>query len=361
MKKILFVMTVLVLIFSCRNGNVKKEIIVENPVITKPLVTGEFFFEEDDFGEVIELKGESKPVNIIFKVSETKMMVNDTILIVQNRHNYQSFMLFSLPGFNYIKSFGNIGNGPDEFLYPKLVSGTNSSSTCLILNKSNIYSLGKDLNIKKEKVPFPFTNNPYDNREVAFLSDSSFMYVESTKRGKEIFRLNFTNNQTEVSPILNLSFLKGHSGWATYIGDFGINRERNRMVYAYKYYKKIIFTQLDGTNSRIVHFRAPENETKDVIRTLGPDNITHYWGISAQKNYVYFLYSGRTPIDVGNDFKLGKDYIFVEQYDWNGNLVRKFRLDHWGYFCINESETKLYLASVNDENPFYVYDLPAVF
>lgn len=358
MKKIIYLLSILTLTFSCKNVAEIKGLVDDVPSVVEPLITGEFQIEEEDFGAVIELTGVSKPVDVIFKVSGTKMVTDDTLLIVQNRHKTNTFMLFSLPEFKYLKSFGLIGNGPDEFLYPKLIAGTNSISKCLILNKSKMYSLDKDLNLKREKILFPETDSPYDSREISYLCDSSFLFVDTTPNGKEISKLTFAADTQNISHIFNLSFLKGHKGWATYIGDFGINKKRDRIVYAYKYFKRLVFTRLDGSDARVINFRAPEIEKKDIIRTLGPDNITHFWGISAQRNYVYFLYSGRTPLEVGEEFKSGKHYIFMEQYDWNGNPIRKFKLDQWGYFCVNESETKLILASVTDENPFFVYDLP---
>ncbi len=349
---------VLIAIFSCRNSNVKPVIPEDKSPVIVPLIAGEFRADEADFGDVIELTGVSKPVDVIFKVSGTRMVTNDSLLIVQNRHDNYSYLLFSLPDFHYIKSVGIVGNGPDEFLYPKMISGTNTGSKCLILNKNRLYSLDRTLNLKREKFIFPETGSPFDTRDIASLNDSCFLFVNSTPKGKEISRIAFSADSSVITDIFNLSFLKGHKGWATYIGDFGINRERDRIVYAYKYFKRLVFTTLGGSDSRVLYFNATEVERKDAISTLGPDNVTHYWGISAQKNHIYLLYSGRTPIEVGNDFRTGKDYIFVEQFDWNGNPVRKFKLDHWGYFCVNEDETKLYLASVNDENPFYEYDLP---
>lgn len=358
MTKVINCAIVLVLIFSCRNSNVKPVISEDKSPVIVPLIAGEYRVDDEDFGDVIDLSGISKPVDVIFKVSETKMVTNDTLLIVKNRHINNSFMLFSLPDFHYIKSIGIIGNGPDEFLYPKLISGTNSGNRCLILNKNKGYSIDSTLHLNREKFIFPETGSPFDTRDLSVLNDSSFLYVNSTPKGKEISKITFSADSSVITDIFNLSFLKGHKGWATYIGDFGINREKDRIVYAYKYFKRLVFTTLDGSVSRVINFNASEIEKKDAISTLGPENVTHYWGISAQKNHLYLLYSGRTPIEVGNEFRSGKHYIFVEQFDWNGNPVRRFKLDHWGYFCVNESETKLYLASVTDENPFYVYDLP---
>ena len=87
-------------------------------------------------------------------------------------------------------------------------------------------------------------------------------------------------------------------------------------------------------------------------------NVTHYWGMCAQDNYVYCLYSGRTPVEVMRDFGKGKHYIYVEQFDWNGNPVKKYKLDHWGYFSVDEKNKRIIMMSTNDDDPFFFFQLP---
>lgn len=73
---------------------------------------------------------------------------------------------------------------------------------------------------------------------------------------------------------------------------------------------------------------------------------------------MYVLYSGRTPMQVMKELNKGDEYMYVEQYDWNGNPIRKFKLDNWGYFCVDEINNKIYQVSTTEEHPFLVYDMP---
>jgi hypothetical protein len=70
------------------------------------------------------------------------------------------------------------------------------------------------------------------------------------------------------------------------------------------------------------------------------------------------LYSGRKPVDVGKEHNAENWYIFVEQYDWNGNPIHKYRLDRWGFFTVDEKRGHIILASTDDDEPFFVFDLP---
>ena len=58
-----------------------------------------------------------------------------------------------------------------------------------------------------------------------------------------------------------------------------------------------------------------------------------------------------------NDNQHNRKYIYVEQFDWNGNPVKKYKLDDWGYFCVDEKNQTLYLASTAGVNALLKYDL----
>jgi hypothetical protein len=130
------------------------------------------------------------------------------------------------------------------------------------------------------------------------------------------------------------------------------------MVYAYKYFKRLAFMDFEANTVRTVNFSEKEPKNGDEIAMLAPENVTHYWGMSGQDRYVYVLHSGRSPVDVSMELKKGPGHIDVEKFDWNGNPVRKYRLDHWGYFCVDEKAKRIYMLSGIEDDPFWVYTIP---
>jgi hypothetical protein len=174
---------------------------------------------------------------------------------------------------------------------------------------------------------------------------------------KEIYKYSTKDSIPEAS-IKKLT-VKGFKGWASYSGYLGANFEKDRLIFAYKYFKKIVFTDLSGNVERTINFDTNTKTAKQSnVATLGPSSITYYWGLSAQRDYVYLLYSGRTPIEVMEEKKNSTYYIYVEQFDWNGNPIRKFRLDRWGYFCVDDKEEHIYLVSTDEEHPLYRFKIP---
>ncbi|MFP4065466.1 MAG: BF3164 family lipoprotein [Bacteroidales bacterium] len=370
MKRVTLILILIALLNSCKHNknsegdtftSDKFEYSHDSIIHLSPLKSGIEHVTNNSFGDIIELKGISVPVNEIFKVNETQMLVKDSLLIVRNRFMDDNFMVYSLPDFRFLHSFGRAGRGPEEFQNPNLIKSHNNDVLFYIfeLIQNKMYSVNMDFEINQLMYSLPnFSGSMFSIKQIVHISDSTFIMVDSTPKGKEIFDLKLTDNDSYGSEIYNLSFIDNRKNWAVYTGEFGVNPKANRMVYAYKYFKRLKFIDTESKESKTVIFKEYENKLPDFSDILAPHNKTHYWGLSAQEKHVYLLYSGRTPIDVSNENRKSSGYIYVEQFDWNGNPIRKFKLDRWGYFCVNEDEDTIFLMSNVDEHPFYMYKLP---
>jgi hypothetical protein len=371
MKKYLILLLIPLIVACSKSQNKKTEEPIspqENVIKTKaevkklpPLTNNELTLTEKDFGEVIELKGTSHPVDKIFQVKECEMIALDSMLIVKNQINTDMFMVFSLPDFKFIKSFGRFGRGPCEFQYPSLVKDESGEFLCYIYEKvtNKLFSLDKNLVVSELSVPLRRGRKSYNDKQLYGLAANDFLYVESIRRGKAVFRVNSEKDSTTTTMLKTLAFSEKHKNWAAYIGDFGVNGKNKRSVFAYKYFKRLIFLDYKNMVSRVVSFDMPSKTKRgNPLSMMAPSNTTHYWGMSSNDKYVYVLYSGRSPIQVSKELNKSSGYIYVEQFDWNGNPIKKYKLDHWGYFCVNKKENRIYLASNTDEHPFVSYQLP---
>lgn len=371
--KIILIIALTVILFSCIPKHENKteqlseqitEFVESSEVETfLPMEEGEFSLTEKDFGEIIELQGNSHPVDqIFFKVRACEMIATDSILIVKNPNNKEMFMAFSLPALRLIKSFGTFGRGPGEFQYPGLIKDESGENLCFIHEKTNdkLYALNRDFEIRELPVVIQKGERMLSDKQLYGISSKEFLFVESVPMGKATFSMKLENDSMNTILLHSLAFSDKHKNWAAYIGDFGVNGKKNRAVFAYKYFKRLIFFDLETKTSRTLIFDV-SSETKkgNAVSMMEPTNTTHYWGMSSNDKYVYVLYSGRTPVDVSKELTGSSGYIYVEKFDWNGNPVSKYKLDHWGYFCVNEQENTIYLASTTDEHPFISYNLPA--
>lgn len=365
MIRCLYLLAYATLLFSCRNEKIEQDKKVADTIACEPLLSGESRFGEEAFGDVIELKGNPIPTDFEFKVFESKMLIKDSLLILKNRNGNYNFMAFSLPGLRHLKSFGfykyerSFGldvRGVDE-LYPKLVPVWDKEYPAGVYNTGNLYYLTRDFKLVKKLNNIPY-EDPRDDYQLIPVSDSVNFIIKKTDRGCSVFLMNCSNNSISVDSLFSLSLFPNIRSWAAYSGDFEANPYKKRLVYAYRYFKRLKFMDFSGQNARDIIFSTDSINERKAKKILGPERVTHYWGISSGKNYVYVFHSGRTPLVVAKELQRGNGYGYIEQFDWNGNPVRRFKLDHWGYFCVNEDEDRIYLLSVTSKDPFIVYDLP---
>jgi hypothetical protein len=362
--------TVLLLLACClscinrSNPAINSDISSETTTIL-PLEAGEVYYKNKDiFGDGVNLTGTQLiDESVIFKVRESELLIKGDILIVKNLGEHP-FLQFSLPGGKFIR-YGNAsyGQGPDEFNYPHIVPTTDTAILCYIFESTNqkLYQYHK----LGEVVPYPFSFSPigkkqfYSDKTPVNLNPHDFIYTERSPTGKSIFRTTITDDSVYVKEIYNLGLDPKLKSEFSYIGDFIVNPEHNRMAYAYKYFKIIKFMDLDAKVVKTVSFEKEQFDESTLHIANGLDqNVTHYWGAYAGEHYAYFLYSGRTPVEVTRENNKKQYYIYVEQYDWNGNPVRKYKLDRWGYFTVDERNKKIYLLSTNDDDPLFVFQLP---
>lgn len=329
---------------------------ITKPVLP-PIEEGEIHVTDDAFGTTINLTG--TPLNTREIIKPEQLLVKGKYLVTNNRRNDSVFMIFELPDLRCIAAFGLQGRGPDEFVSPRIIETAEDSILFYIYERTNekVYKVTINHLFPEYYLTLPKQNRSYGDKQVVFFDNNTAYYSASTVTGKMIYLFNKDSLPREKE-IKDLA-IKGLKGsWTTYIGDFGTNKNFGRIAYAYKYYKRLKIIDIQTMKERDIIFDAEELEKgQNDIATLAPTNITHFWGMSPNDEHFWMLYSGRTPVDVQRDNRNNNTYIFVEKYDWNGNPVKRYRLDDWGYFCVDEKNITIYLASTASIHSILKYNI----
>ncbi len=320
-----------------------------------PLETGEFTLDDEKvFGKDIELTGTNivEPDTFIFKPTGPRMVLNDNLLILSSWT--APFYVFTQPGFKYVKTIGRMGNGPDEFNSPVVFPSDDPQYVCYLTDQylGKVYGVDKDLNMH-------FLKRLFDDGGV-----STYLDRETTcpsGRDTVTYQLKSTLYRASLSdstPGHKIHSLQMKSlGNMPFIGALGTNAERNRMVFAYKYAKIVKFMDLEAKQVRILNFQKSGFDEGTMHKVDGLDaNMTHYMQVLPTRDYVFLTYSGQVPYDVGKD----KNYfMWVEQYDWNGNPIRRFKIKDFSINAIvSRDASRLILTAYYYDDPFVVYDLP---
>jgi hypothetical protein len=316
--------------------------------------------DKEAFNEVIELKGKNIVTDSIMDPRIGGMLLKNDKLIFQYEFN-PPFVLFQTPTMNFIAQKGRRGPGPDEFIFPVLVPTTDPELICYIYEQTNqkLYTLDNQNQIGycPFKFPQPSQDNLVANKHLINFGEDDFLYVESRDNGKSVFRTTKTQDSIRAVKICDLNLKPGLDDWIPYIGFLAANKEKNRAAYAYKYYKAISFIDLDAKTVKTINFKQSEFDVSTLGVADGSDmNVTHYLGAYGQPDYVYFLYIGHTPGDIANGEH--KAAFYMEQYDWDGNPIRKYKINHFGRFVVDEKEKQLYVCFPFEDDPIYVYELP---
>ena len=323
--------------------------------VLPPLETGEFTLDDEKaFGKDIELAGTHivEPDTFVFKPSGSHLVLNDNLLILSRRG--APFYVFTQPGFKYVKTIGRMGNGPDEFNFPVVFPSDDPQYVCYLTDQylSKVYGVDKDLNMH-------FLKRLFDGGGI-----STYLRGETTcPSGRDTVTYQLKSTLYRASLSDSVPGRKIHSlsmkslGSMPSIGSLGTNAERNRMVFAYKYAKIVKFMDLEAKLVRILNFKKSGFEEGTMHRVDGLDaNMTHYMQVLPTRDYVFLTYSGQVPYDVGKDEKY---FMWVEQYDWNGNPVRRYKLKDFSINSVVSSNAeRLILTAYYYDDPFIVYDLP---
>ena len=372
----IFILFAIILIVSSCNLNNKQidpqSILQDSTQIAQPelppLEAGEVEYKDDEaFGEVIELEGRQfVPDSFIFRPSNAKMVVKGKYLIMRVdvfSQDLHPFIIFDYPGMTYVTEVGKYGNGPDEFIFGDIIPTTDPNCLCYLMEitRDKLYKLTR----KGEIVPYPysFQSSAYKENFKEYIHNigkNDFIYTDKSKSGRSIFCSYPEGDSIVCKELCSLQVDPELKSPFAYTGDFAVNPEKDRMAFAYKYYKKLKFMTMDASVIKDIDYDRQKFEEKTLHKVDGLDyNLTHYWGISGCDDYVYLVYSGRTPREVAAEWNEDNVYIYVEQYDWNGNPIRKYRLkDFFGYIYVDEDRGTILGVSTVYDDPYVEFKLP---
>lgn len=328
------------------------EIIPELP----PLEAGEVFLKgKEVFSEETELTGThiEEPDTFIFKPIEPTMVIRDSLLIMGCRD--APFYVFRYPSFTHVKTIGDRGNGPDEFMLPVAIESSDPDYLCYMLDgyNGNLYGLDSHLEAHFIKKAFD-RHSIWDYVEHAYpAGEKAILY----QMGSTIYRVPLENDSIQREKLYNLRLQ--HSKGIPATGALCTNPGRDRMVFAYKYTKIIKFMDMEAKTVRTLNFEQSEFDEKTLTVINGLDaNVTHYMQVLPTRDYVYITHSGRTPYVVAAEAQKGNNYMYLEKYDWNGNPVKRYKLhDFCVYNVIDPKTGTLVMTTYYHDDPFVVYHL----
>ena len=310
------------------------------------------------FPKIIELNGENVFLDADFPVKELQPIIKDSLFIIKCFQNNQDYMIrvYSMPEFKEIKLLAKKGNGPDEFIDIRLIPTQEKDKLFYIadVSKSTLSYVDNNFQIKKLSFKEPANLSYLRLYYPTQIDSNEFLFASDADDGRFLYQMNI--NDSIVKGIYNLSFDPSKKFFAAYIGNFAYHPQQKRFVYAYFSYNRLVFSDLDGKNQKVVQFEEQEQMTANSNLELmnDPKTVFYYTNSFSTSNYIYLMYQGKT------DFEFKENpTMYIEQWDWDGNPINRFVLKNFKHpaGCIDEKNNIMYITNSFEDEPLYKFDL----
>lgn len=294
----------------------------------------------------------------------------DSFLVVGD-HNNSDAMYFIFKregnGLNLLSSYGNRGEGPDEFIFPESIKIRGESIT--IFDRSLV---------RMKEIFFPLSeNNKIEN--IHNITNKLFVGLNNVIKMNDDLFVGLTYLDIGRLAIVNKDVLypvdiaypddevpaPARQKSLVYQGTLLKHPSLDKFVYASFYGKILEIYELDR-NENSMHRAVckyelfPEYTSVDgreiIEANFTSNNVTGYLCASVSNRYIYLLYSGKTVKDKNKNFSSR-----IDVYNWEGIFVKTLMLDQEvAAFCVNAEDNVMYSVrcdEVDEKTMLYCYNL----
>ena len=318
--------------------------------------------DESVFKQTIPLKGERILVDLVIKPSELEGFVRDGYLFLKHleqREGEPMLHLLRLPDLEVVASFMKRGNGPGEVLDLRVIPAEDSINYCFLqdLQTDKAYVLDKNLKVhpyQQDLAPKNLKGEDIHIRSCAIHDQADrFILEQWADDGAGLFAMDYSDST--VVGLVNLSCMDDlgrvwDADWTCYVGGTAGDPKKRRLVYYYTYYHRLLFSDYDGKNARVIQFKEQEPfRSKDmwVHMNTGEDQL-YYKAAIPSSRYVYLVYK--------NGFKEDPVPVYLEKWTWDGEPVCRYLLEDGIYpygGCVDEKDSTLYLLDIRNDDFIY--------
>ena len=318
---------------------------------------------ESVFGKPIPLKGEYVTIDPIIMPAEMEAFIKDGFFFLKHlekSNGEPSLHVMKLPSMNVITELAKRGDGPAEVLDTRLIQTTDSDKYCFIhdVSKDLLYYIDKEFKFHpfhRNIVPQNVPGSKIGSEGAIHLGNEKFLFTQWADVGTGIIQMDFSDMMAHG--VINLVCSddldrKWPADWSCFLGKACSTLKGRRLAYAYNYYHRILFSDFDGKNIKVVQFKEQDsfnsNDMWDHMNT-GKD-VFYYQTAFGSSNYAYFVYKGSSFADKR------ELPVYLEQWTWDGKPVKRFELEKGMYplgGCVDEKASTLYLLDVTKDDFIY--------
>lgn len=325
------------------------------------------------FKTVVQLNdGEEKKL-VDFKGGFPVTIIDDSLILFQQIKIEKVFVLYSLNNGNLKLRFGLKGNGPGELLGVGSLWFSKNCNSFIVhdFTRNLLYTFPLDSLIYKPtflaKYKPVIENNQGTIYSLAPINDTLLFCSGAFERGVYKF-YNLKNNvlfgsygqypiTEETKSIPNRLLGTAHQG------HLYSNLDGQKLINVAYFYGGIDFLEykngaLETKKSYVFHpvkFKTISFPNGNTSTAFIKSNRLGFVSTAFTKEYIYLLYSGRSPKESGNDCTFGRK---IYKFDWDGIPIRCYELNRdAGSIAIDSEDKFLYVLFVEDDYSFEKFQL----
>ncbi|MFO7825577.1 MAG: BF3164 family lipoprotein [Cyclobacterium sp.] len=338
MKKIVFLAGLFLFFISCQSKDSSKRILDEVP-------------------NAVGL--ESKELSLDnFPLLPSKLILLSEKAVIFNNAKKDLFKVYSLPSFDFLFSFGEIGEGPNEFSFVDPNSVQTLNENLVIFSGSQITKVKLENEKEKftERIEVLEGSSSPINRLV-LINDSIYVsdIWEATPGGEEHLLVNLVSNE-EIDKFGRYpqdpsgDQLKPGERYRQYMKTLVSHPGNGRLATFYIYQNLIKYYSEDGELLQEIEVNS------DYANDSDGDDFTYRVEPFATKEFIYVLHVGKTKKEAIEQPDAFRPHL--EIWDWDGNLVERYLLDQpITTFAVSPKFEKLYGMSFFKEDVIFEYNL----
>ncbi|WP_162342598.1 TolB-like 6-bladed beta-propeller domain-containing protein [Cyclobacterium salsum] len=278
------------------------------------------------------------------------------VVLDQGKENL--FKVYTLPDFSFQYAFGDIGEGPDEFQFVNGNSLKIHGEHLVVLSGTQLIKIklhAEKATREAQHTLISDTGGPINGLHL--VNDSVYVAdIGEAKPGAPEHRLVHLGRNEELVrfgkyPKPAAGENKDQANLSRdYMKSTVANPKDGSLAVFYLYHNQIRLYSGDGELLQQIEVKSSSNSSSDEemwIYRADP---------FASSEHIYVLYVGMPKKEVEENFETFRPYL--EVWDWEGNLLDRFRLDQpITTFTYAEEFKKLYGISFFKEDVLYEYDL----
>lgn len=300
-------------------------------------------------------------------------VIEDSMMLIVDRVNSPSIILYSLPQFKIIASTGNRGNGPFEFMTPKIEGRYFKDNDSLFVyisdtNAHNFFLLNITQLAAGHIQPLKLLGDIHPDIALNYLElypTGSFTVI-GTSWGNDGRIFLWDRKMYNAKYLPAYPYFSKHTPTDLlgnlYYSYSAFNSEKRILGSAMKIFKEVDFFNDLGQVIRSVRFNDDERAKPDLIPNAYPypaGQKIYFARSYATKEHFYTTCEntivGGTPSD---NFEI---YLF----NWEAEFIGRWKMDRFnlGQFAVSEELKTLYMINYTENSetyPIMSYDISAV-